>query len=221
MAEKKLSFLHIGIYLLVFFAVWSVYAIAIYPVILDSLEYVVVELADSAAKLLVWTIPAVLLIRRYQDDICIDFIEMLTTTPKWFRSAPILLFAMLVPLIEALILHGEIRIRPDFIPATLISMVVFVGITEEAVFRGFLLNALLKRTKLWSAVMISAALFALIHYPGYISQGLDFATIFVNSITLLIPLSMFFAFSFIKTRNIIVPIILHMTWNLLTTLFVA
>jgi membrane protease YdiL (CAAX protease family) len=219
MAEKKTGILLIGLYLLVFFAVWSAYAIAIYPVLLDSLEYLVVELADAAIKLLVWTLPAVLLIRRYQDDICIGLHEMLTTKPKWFINVSVLLLAALVPLIEALVLHGAIRIRSDFTPAMLIGTVAFVGITEEVVFRGFLLNALLKRMKLWPAVMINAALFSLIHYPGYISQGLHFTTSFVSSITLF-TLSMFFAFSFIKTRNIIVPVILHMTWNMLTILFV-
>ena len=218
MAEKKLS---IDAYLLVFFAAWSVYASTVYPVLLDSLEYVVVEFADSAIKLLIWTLPAVLLIRRYQDDMYIGLSEMLTTKPGWFISFSALLLSVLVPLIEALVLHGEIRILPDFTPETLISVVVFIGITEEVVFRGFLLNALLKRMKLWPAVMINAALFALIHCPGYINRELDFTTIFIDSITVLIPLSMFFAFSFIKTKNIIVPIILHMIWNLLMTLFVV
>ncbi|MCL2677429.1 MAG: CPBP family intramembrane metalloprotease [Clostridiales bacterium] len=221
MAEKKLSILHIGVYLLIFFAAWSVYAVTIYPVLLDSLNYTAVELVDSAIKLLLWTLPAVLLIRRYQDSMYVGLSEMLTAKPKWFISVPILLLALLIPLAEALVLHGEIKVRPDFIPAALIGAVAFVGITEEAVFRGFLLNALLKKKKLWPAVVINAVLFALIHYPGYASQGLGFSAILFNSVTLLIPLSIFFAFSFINTRNIIVPMTLHMTWNLLTIIFVA
>ena len=192
----------------------------VYPVLLASSAYVVVELTDSIIKLLVWALPAVMAIRRYRGDIRIGAREMLITKPKWGKSVIALLLEVLILLLEALILHGEIKVRPDFIPATLIGGVAFVGITEEVLFRGFLLNAMLKKLKLWPAVMINAALFALIHCPGYISQGLDLPTIFVSSITALIPISIFFAFSFIKTRNILIPIVFHMTWNLLSMLFV-
>jgi len=170
-------------------------------------------------KLLVWTVPAVLLIKYFQDDMCISLKEMFTNKPRWFKGAPILLLVFF-PLISALFLHGDIAVRPDFVPLSLIQGVIFVGITEEIVFRGFLLNTMLKRMKPWQAVMVDAALFALIHYPIWIYFGLDLVIILSNSVQIL-PISAFFAFSFIKTRNILVPIALHMLWNLLGILFAA
>ena len=86
---------------------------------------------------------------------------------------------------------------------------------------GFLLNALLKRLKPCSAVTIDAFMFAFIHYPGWIfNSGLDFMGILFNTLGIL-PVSVLFAFSFIKTKNILVPIFLHMIWNFLMVLFVT
>jgi membrane protease YdiL (CAAX protease family) len=97
---------------------------------------------------------------------------------------------------------------------------LFVGITEEIVFRGFLLNTMLKRIKPWQAVLVDAALFTLIHYPIWVYYGFDIATILLSSVQIF-PVSMLFAFSFIKTKNILFPIALHTLWNLFGLLFVG
>jgi membrane protease YdiL (CAAX protease family) len=170
-------------------------------------------------KLLVWTFPSILLIKYFRDDMWIGLKEMFTNKPRWFKCAPVLLLVFF-PLISALFLHGEIAVRPGYIPVSLIEGVVFVGITEEIVFRGFLLNAMLKRMKPWQAVIVNAVLFAFIHYPIWVYRGFGFVTILSNSVQIL-PISALFAFSFIKTKNIILPISLHMIWNLLEILFVG
>jgi len=159
-----------------------------------------------------------LLIRYYQGDMWIGLKDMFTTKPKWFKGAPLLLLVF-APILQSLLHRGTIAIHPNFEPTSLIGAVVFVGITEEIVFRGFLLNAFLKRMKMQYAIALDAVLFLFIHYPIWIYRGLGASEILMASVTVPI-LSVFFAFSFIKTKNIIVPIVLHMIWNLLTiTLF--
>jgi membrane protease YdiL (CAAX protease family) len=122
-------------------------------------------------------------------------------------------------LINALIIHGEIAVRPGFEP-TGITWSVFGATFEEILFRGFLLNTMLKRMKVWQAVSIDAILFTLIHFPVWIYWGFDFVTLLSSGVQLL-PVSVLFAFSFIKTKNILVPIALHILWNLLGVLFVV
>ncbi|MCL2200602.1 MAG: CPBP family intramembrane metalloprotease, partial [Oscillospiraceae bacterium] len=106
-----------------------------------------------------------------------------------------------------------------FEPMSLIHGVMFAGITEDMVFRAFLLNAMLKRMQPVQAVTVDAVLFALIHYPIWIYFGFDPVTILLSSVQVML-ISALFAYSFIKTRNILVPIALHMIWNLLVMLFV-
>jgi membrane protease YdiL (CAAX protease family) len=99
----------------------------------------------------------------------INLKEMFVTKPKWFKDAPIL-FVVFVPMLSALVRNGEIVINPDFMPIRLLRSVVFVGITEEIVFRGFMLNAQLQKMKLWSAIALNQVLFVLIHFPIWIYQ---------------------------------------------------
>jgi membrane protease YdiL (CAAX protease family) len=114
--------------------------------------------------------------------------------------------------------HGGLVVQPSFVPVTLISLLAGSFI-EEIVFRGFLLNTMLKRMNVWLAVIIDAVLFTLLHYPIWIYLGIDFSeNLWGVSI---VPVSMLFAFSFIKTKNILVPGVLHIIYNLSIVLFVG
>ena len=69
--------------------------------------------------------------------------------------------------------------NPDFIKTNsainviliLIGPVIIASITEELIFRGYLLNALLSKFKLWTAAIIAAMVFASVHIflgPGFL-----------------------------------------------------
>lgn len=161
-------------------------------------------------KLLVWTLPAILLIRYFHEDMWISLKDMFTFKPMWFDNAYILL-PVFTPLLRAII--SGFAINPYFEPHRLIGSVVFVGITEEVVFRGFLLNAFLKKMKVHYAIALDAVLFLLIHFPIWIYRGFTVSD-FISNIIAVPILSVLFAYSFIKTKSIFVPIILHMLWNL-------
>jgi membrane protease YdiL (CAAX protease family) len=216
--KRKLGVLHIAIYLVIFFALWSIRELIIRPVFLDTLDGVVFQMAETVIKLLVWTLPAVLLIKRYQDDMLISLKEMFTNKPTLFKDASVLAVVFIVPLVQAWLSFGKLEIHVDFQPIPLISSVIFIGITEEMVFRGFLLNATLKKMKLWPAIILNAVLFLLIHFPFWIYLGFDIST-FLGSCVSVAGLGALFAFAFVKTKNILIPIALHMSYNLLLALF--
>jgi len=194
--------------------VWSIKELVIRPVFLDPLDDIANAAVGTVIKLLVWTFPAALLIRRFHDDMCVGLKEMFTNKPKRFKGASVLLLVF-IPVLQSLIYNGGVAIHPNFAPLSLVWAVVFVGITEELVFRGFLLNAFLKKMKMKYAVALDAVLFTLIHYPIWIYRGIGLTDLLIASVSVLL-LSVFFAYSFIKTKNILVPMILHMMWNLLT-----
>ena len=220
MTEKhKLTPMKIGAYLIVFFTIWSVRELVIQPVFLTPLDPLVSEIIGEIMKLAVWTFPAILLIRYFQDDMWMGLKEMFTTKPKWFKDAPILL-VVFTPILSALVRQGGLYIDPDFVPARLIGAVLLVGITEEIVFRGFLLNALLKKMKPYPAIAMNEVLFVLIHFPIWIYHGHELSA-FLSSIPAVFILGALFSYSFIKTKNIFVPIVLHMIWNLLSMPFLG
>jgi membrane protease YdiL (CAAX protease family) len=194
--------------------------LALRPILANSLNDVAFEIVETAIKLVIWTVPAVLLVRYYKTDVWINLKEMTTNKVKWLRYALILLGFILYSFLGAWFSFGKVAIHPNFRPVPLISMVLFAGITEESVLRGWLLNATLKKMKPWYAVLLNAVLFLLVHFPIWI-----YYDVFSNMWTLLsncagvVILSIIFSWTFIKSRNIFVPIILHSSWNLLMTLF--
>ena len=211
--NRKLTNTKIGIYLLLFFAIWSIRELVIQPVFLSPLDNIYSELIGEAIKLLVWTLPAILLIKYFRNDMQIGLKEMFTTKLKWFKDAPMILFVF-VPILQAFVAQRTLVIDPYLDPTRLIGGVLFVGITEEIVFRGFLLNAFLKKLEMKRAIALNEVFFVLIHYPIWIYNGLGVTAILTSSISVFV-IGAFFSYSFIKTRNIFVPIVLHMVWNLL------
>jgi len=221
--NRKLTALHISVYVIVFFVVWSVRELYVQPAFLSPLNPVVSELIGAGIKLLVWTLPAILLIRYFHDDMWVGLKEMFTSKLQWSRDylfAVVIIALMAARPIHALLINGEFGLSPTLVPIRLVGAVVFVGITEEIVFRGFLLNSLLKKMKMPYAIAIDAVLFTLIHYPIWIYNGFELSD-FVRSSVGVVVLSVWFAYSFIKTRNIFVPIALHMVWNLSIHLFIG
>ncbi|MCL2426849.1 MAG: CPBP family intramembrane metalloprotease [Oscillospiraceae bacterium] len=216
--QRNLTYKKIAIYLIIFFAIWSVRELVIQPVFLTPLSNVASEIIGEIIKLLVWTVPAILLIRHYHADMWIGLREMFTNKKIWFKDAYLLLL-IFSPLLRAGV-FGGFAINPDFEPIRMVGTVAFVGITEELVFRGFLLNAFLKKMKMPYAIALDAVLFLLIHFPIWIYRGFT-PSEFLSGIVAVPILSVLFAYSFIKTRNIFVPIVLHMLWNLQVSLFIT
>ncbi|MCL2421336.1 MAG: CPBP family intramembrane metalloprotease [Defluviitaleaceae bacterium] len=212
MTNQKLTYGKIAVYLIIFFTIWSIRELIIRPIFLSPMDDLTYGIVESSMKVLVWTVPAVLLIKYFQDDMWISLREMFTNRLKWFKEAPLLLLVFF-PVAEAVISQGGLVISPYFNLMRLFEPIIFVGITEELVFRGFLLNAFLKKVEPVKAVIASETLFALIHVPIWIYRGFDVVTILVSLVSVFV-IGALFAFSFIKTKNIWVPIVLHMAWNL-------
>ena len=112
--------------------------------------------------------------------------------------------------------HG-IVIAENFNPAELLTY-VFVGISEEFVFRGLLLNATYQEDKPYLTIGINAILFLLIHFPIWIHSGI-FVSVFTGfGFTTIIILSVIFSWSFLECKNIWIPIGIHMLYDMLITI---
>lgn len=74
-------------------------------------------------------------------------------------------------------------------------------IWEEAIFRGFLLISLTKFLSARMAVLVSSLLFALCHFR-------------LQTFAPLLVLGVVFSIVFLKTRNLLPPVLLHSLWNI-------
>jgi membrane protease YdiL (CAAX protease family) len=84
-------------------------------------------------------------------------------------------------------------------------LMVLIALTEELVFRGYILNNLLESMNKWTALAVSAAMFALAHgsNPGISSVA----------IANLLLAGMLLGINLIYTRNIWFAVLFHFSWN--------
>lgn len=208
------------LYLLLFFGAWTLTEIFLS----DKLQHLLPDPAlfhlvkDGVIKNLLWTLPALLLIRRYEKSACVPLGEMFKSRVRWRIVLPVLLLFTAYLLTGAYLQKGHIALSGSFRPWQLLP-ILFVGITEEAVFRGWILNVTVRREKPLPALMLSALLFLIIHFPIWIHDGVFLQTFADFSFLSVFALGAIFGWLFLRTRNLFAPILLHMYWNLLITLF--
>lgn len=212
-SKSKLTYGKMAAYLAVFFLAWTLREFFVRREVVQLLGAWPAALLGVVAKVLIWTVPAFWLERHYRAEMAVP--ALFGASIRWGR---LLLWAtglVAYNLLASLLSNGAIRVHPQFQPVDLIGTVLFVGITEEMVFRGFLLNALLRRMDEKWALGISSMLFVCIHFPIWYTSGL-FATpvMLLRSCLTIFVLGVFFGYSFCREKNLAVPVFLHMVWNL-------
>ena len=210
--KGKVSKKVVVFYSILFYGVWSLFELWLKPVIDSQFIKTVI------IKNLIWTVPAVYLIYHFSSMMFIPFKEMFTRKVNWLKWLPLFLGFTIYLLAGCYVTKGEIALSSDF-NLDLIIIFLFVGLTEELVFRGWLLNATIDNRNKWLAILINAFLFLLIHFPIWIQEGVLAENILSLDFIVVPILSVIFSLSFIKSRNIFVPIVLHMYWDLLMFLF--
>jgi len=227
MAKTKNIATTLGIYYVVLFTVWLFVEWVFHLKFIstsDPVNYWLIQsgIKEGVLKIVIWLIPAILLIRAYKSRLFLSLEEMFRNRVNWLKLLPVfLLFTIYLVLGVCDIFDGTISFVPGFVWPQLL-WVLFVGITEEMVFRGWLLNATIQgasKLKQWAMVAINSLLFLGIHVPIWIfTNQLDivFSSFSFMSV---IALSFIFSWTFIKTRSIIPAIVLHMYWDLLIVLF--
>ena len=210
------------IYIIAFYTIWALYEFFGKPVINDLFPGIVSsEIVNTVViKNLVWILPAALLVHHYKDYVCIGLKEMFTTKVKWLYYLPVFLLFVLYPLVSAYRMKGSLSLSSDFDAEQVIAY-SFVGITEEMVFRGWLLNAMVGKNKKnqWKAILLNSLMFVAIHIPTWTMQGILGDAFLHFGFVQIIILSIIFGITFLKSRNILIPVALHMIWDFLLNMF--
>ena len=210
------------IYIIAFYTIWALYEFFGKPVINDLIPGIVSSeiVKEVVIKNLVWILPAALLVHHYKDDVYIGLKEMFTTKVKWLHYLPVFLLFVLYPLVSAYRMKGSLSLSSDFGAEQVIDF-SFVGITEEMVFRGWLLNAMVGKNKKnqWKAILLNSLMFVAIHIPRWTMQGILGDAFLHFGFVYIIILSIIFSITFLKSRNILIPVALHMIWDFLLNMF--
>ena len=85
------------------------------------------------------------------------------------------------------------------------GLFVFVALSEELLFRGYVLNNLMKSMNRLIALAVSALMFSFIHVFNSYFSWLGFWDLFLGGILLGLP--------YIYTKSLWLPIAMHFSWN--------
>lgn len=220
MRDKSIKQRVLAVYVIAFYIVWTIWEFWAKSFVNNAFEneYLSQFIKSGVIKNLVWTVPAILLINRFQSDMYVGLKDMFAVKARLFRYFPVLLLFTVYLLVGAVLQKGTLLVSRAFKLSDLI-IVLFVGITEETVFRGWLLNSTVSERRKWLPVIANSLMFLLIHFPVWIHDGVFFANFQNFSFLSPLLLGIIFGWTFIKSKNIWIPIILHMYWDLLVFVF--
>lgn len=216
--KKKIALI---IYTVIFYAIWAAFELVVKDILNVTIknEILCQFVKSGIIKNLVLTLPAILLIRQFKSEVYITLKQMFTSKVNWQNYLPIFIIFTVYVLAGAILNNGKPDIVESF-GADKVIIVLFVGLTEEMVFRGWLLNSSICEDKKWLYIIINAVMFLSIHFPNWICTGTFINNFMGLQFLEIIALSIVFSCTFLKSKNIFVPISLHMYYDLIVFMFI-
>lgn len=206
------------------YGMWAVCELLIVPPLKQSVqnEYLFTFLRDGVLKNLIWTLPAFLLIKHFRSSLLLDDKQLFSFGKEQAKYLLTGVFLAVFVLIGSVVRHHGFAVSESFHPSRLM-IVLFVGLSEEIVFRGFFLNATLKHTdadwKKWLAFGGNALMFLAIHFPIWISEGVFAANFRSMGFVIVIVLSVLFSVCTTRSRSLWTAVILHSFYDLMVIVF--
>ncbi|GAX05523.1 immunity protein PlnI, membrane-bound protease CAAX family [Secundilactobacillus pentosiphilus] len=205
-----------------FFVLWFVIQVFVNVPIINLASGWAEELLTDVVKVLIWLgVGLYMIFHTKRDQFVIERPFQLNLK---FKPLYITLIAIIIYMLAtAFIQRHSIGVVATFKPTMLLQDFLVVGICEETVFRGYLLNRLRKMIdSQQTALIIQAILFALIHLPRYLTTypALPILTILSQLVTVAI-LGYLFGWLFLKSRSLWPGIIVHSVWDLLIVVLIG
>ncbi|MCG7344472.1 CPBP family intramembrane metalloprotease [Sporosarcina sp. ACRSL] len=185
---------------------------------LDLIDPVPRAITSATIKIVIWIIPVILLVKIMEKNKPFSYLQLRHSFRKglkwagWGSLALIFYFV-----INLTVLKNNIDLQIGF--NKWLNTILLVGITEEIVFRGFLLRKLMDSFRFWIANTITALLFVSIHFPIWIYKGLFEFPFILSSIATVFVLSIIFGIVYKKSNSLWSVIIIHSLYNLVVSIF--
>ena len=214
--DRKKALIAAGVFYLVLLGIWAALEIFAMPLMQKSFSDRMLEIIkEFALKLPIWFFPAFILSRRFDSDMYANKKEIFSVKKKHLLYLLIIVPFLLFHAVSSIRTNGTITINSSF-SALDIVIALSVGLCEEMVFRGFLLNTTLRENKNnAAAIIINAVLFVLIHFPVWYRTGTLVNNLQSGAFIQVLVLSIIFSYVFMKTKSIVMPAALHMCWDVL------
>ena len=176
-------------------------------------------ITSAVIKIAIWVIPVIFLVKVMEKDNPLSYLGLrynFKNGLKWVCWVSLVFLSYFV-ILNFIVLKSNIDFQMGL--HEWLNIVLLVGITEEIVFRGFLLRKLMDSYKFWIANTITALLFVSIHFPIWFYKDLFEFSYLLNGITTTFVLGIILGFIYKKSNSLWSVIIVHSLYNLLVSLF--
>lgn len=174
---------------------------------------------------LVWGLPAVYLVIRYSDSLCINKKDLFSL-PRFNKSLIVVLIVSAIYVICVMLVnHKGFWLNKNINLPFEIMKYGIVGFVEETVFRGWGYNALTKVTTDKKAMILSTMFFVFVHWPAYFVKlyrfGIfDISGLFVQSLSAVVW-GLIFCWLLKSGKTIWNPVIAHTFYDLASVLLIS
>lgn len=231
MVKESRKFIYLG---LIFSILWILLSIFLSALIRITLNSIIPEKCDyygyncdipidtpemiisMIIKFVVWTLFGIYFIKKYNKDLEVKKGELFKLNNIKFLI--ILVLTTLIGTILAMLNNHSGFNLNKFTILDFFDKFLIIGV-EELVFRGLILNGLMKNNKYYKATLITSGLFALIHISSFFKLYISLEASIVYAIKLFV-MSLIFNYIFKETKSIWHVTIFHCLWDLLFYLFV-
>ena len=185
---------------------------------LDLMDPVPRAITSATIKIVIWVIPVILLVKIMEKSKPFSYLQLHNNFRKGLKWIGWVFLVMIFCfVINLFVLKNNVDFQIGF--NGWLNTILLVGITEEIVFRGFLLRKLMDSFRFWIANTVTSLLFVSIHFPIWFNKGLfEFPSI-LSSILSIFVLSIIFGVVYKKSNSLWSVIFIHSLYNLLVLLF--
>ncbi len=207
------------VYIALIFGLWTVYVWTLYPSVISVTNLPARIFLNEFIRVLIFVAPVFLFLKFTTGEKNISFLKLDTnikTGILWGIIASLGYVALVLG--RVLITTGTISNKPVPVEAWFTSITI-ATIIEEIAFRGFLLQAFGRVMKFWAANILTALLFVVIHFPGWII--LADAPLLPNKLMAMAEilfLGLLLGYLFKQSGSLWACVILHAANNLLSTI---
>jgi membrane protease YdiL (CAAX protease family) len=217
MRESRPTLKPILIYAGLFFLVWTIRATVLFRVDAGIASDAWRNLYSNVVKFVVWVVPVFFYLKCVEGREPFRYLK-LTTKPERAslpRAFVVVISYFSLVLLISLFMQGK-RVSINFNAVALASTAIS-SLSEEIMFRGFLLNELRERVRFWPANISAAILFALIHIPNWLwTRGFQAGMLF--DLAGIFALACLLGYLLKKTNTLWVCVGAHVFNNVLASL---
>ena len=203
-----------GIFSLLYFAglflICGIWQQCVEPALgLKSITALLTE--DAVFRILILVFPALVCLCSKRLNLRWPVEKLVSRRIPW-RNLILWCCGMLVVLWSIrLYVYGSRVVLSAFEPVLLLAALL-AGVTEEFVFRGFLLNLQMSAWPTAAAIVVNVVCFLLFHYTELLF-GLPLSTLLCGRTALLFGLGAAFSLMMIQSGNLLFPVLMHTLWD--------